>query len=226
MHMADGSLNGRLESMIRARRLAARAAPIVAALVACVALYGCGSDSSGDATAASASTSAASTTTSANSTSGTLPPASFASLPRGWKQFDDGGAELTKRGATTTAYATSWNFDPASGDGPAGHLPDDGAIVQALLLRRSGTGQPHASLCRTVPASRAYPPITGLPLQIADMKRGQLEGAPRVVEYRFQGTQNHDYRVDVRVDLAPDADRAAAQQALNSLRLPRWGDRC
>jgi len=211
--------------MIRAARLVARVAVIVVALVACAALYGCGSDSSGDATAASASTSAGSTT-SANSTRGTLPPASFTSLPQGWKQFDDGGAELTKRGATSTAYATSWSFDPASGNGPAGDLPDDGAIVQVLLLRRSGTGQPDASLCRTVPASSAYPPITGLPLQIADMKRGQLEGAPRVVEYRFQGTQNHDYRVDVRVDLAPDADRASAQQALNSLRLPRWGDRC
>ena len=205
--------------MMRAARLVAR----VAVIVACAALYGCGSDNSGDATTVSASTSAGSTTT---RTRGTLSPASFTSLPQGWKQFDDGGAELTKRAATTTAYATSWSFDPASGNGPAGDLPDDGAIVQVLLLRRSGTGQPDASLCRTVPASSAYPPITGLPLQIADMKRGQLEGAPRVVEYRFQGTQNHDYRVDVRVDLAPDADRAAAQQALNSLRLPRWGDRC
>lgn len=212
--------------MIQARKLVARVALIVVALVACAALAGCGSDRSGDATAASASTSAASTTTSANNTSGTLPAASFASLPQGWKQFDDGGAELTNRGATTTAYATSWNFDPASGDGPAGDLPDGGAIVQVLLLRRSGTGQPDASLCRAVPASSAYPPITSLPLQIADMKRGQLEGAPHVVEYRFQGTQSHDYRVDVRVDLAPDADRATAQQALNSVRLPRWGDRC
>lgn len=210
--------------MIQARRRVLSALAVLALLAACGLVYGCGSsDDSSDAAATSEPVANPST---GGSTPRTVPPASFASLPQGWKQFDDGGAELTKRGASTDAYATSWNFDPASGDGPAGDLPDDGAIVQVLLLRRSGTGQPDASLCRTVPASSAYPPITSLPLQIADMERGQLEGAPDVVEYRFQGTHDDDYRVDVRVDLAPDADRAAAQQALNSLRLPRWGDRC
>lgn len=188
---------------------------LLALLMACALAYGCG-ESSSDATA----------TTNGGGTAHTVPPPSFAALPEGWTQFDDGGAELTRHGASTDAYATSWNFDPASGVGPAGDVPDDGAIVRVLLLRRSGTGQANASLCRTVPASRAYPSIAGLPLQIADMTRGRLEGAPDVVEYRFQGTQQRDYRVEVRVELAPDADRAAAQQALNSLRLPRWGDRC
>jgi hypothetical protein len=192
-------------------------------LAACSVGYGCGSsDSPSDATGASESV----IDTTSSSTPGTVPPATFAALPQGWKHFDDGGALLSKRGGTSAAYATSWDFDPSSGKGPAVDLPDDGVIIQVLLLRRPVGRHSAKGLCRGVLVSKAYPPISGLPLHISDMVRSHLEGAPDVREYRFLGTQDSDYHVDVRVDLAVGADRAAAQRALDGLRLPRWGNQC
>jgi len=189
-------------------------------VAACGLLYGCGGSSN-----TTAASSAKSTRTSQTAV-GELPPATFASLPPGWRQFDDGGAVLGRRGGSSSSYATSWHFDPSSGEGPAGDLPATGAIVQVLLLRRNVGTENSPTLCRGVAPSRRYPPIATFPPQLSDMTRGHLEGAPQVVEYRLLGTKGTDYHVDLRVDLAPGASSAKAQRALDGLTLPTWGDQC
>lgn len=195
---------------------------VAAALCAAWALGGCGGGGDGGSTA-----SRAGSATPVAAEVRALPPATFASLPSGWRAFDRTETELAATGAAAESYATSWVFDPSSGDGPAGDLPRGGAIVEVLLLRRRGGGTADPSLCRGVPPSRAYPPVRRLPLKLDAMGRGTLEGAPRVAQYRVRGTQGEDdYRVEVRVSIAPEGSRAEAQRVLDGLRLPRWGDRC
>jgi hypothetical protein len=53
-----------------------------------------------------------------------------------------------------------------------------------------------------------------------------VEGVPSTTEYRTLATRGTDYRIEVRVDLAPRADRHDAGRALAGLRLPRWGRQC
>lgn len=155
-----------------------------------------------------------------------VPPATFTSLPSDWRAFGR-GAPLTRRGAVASSFAASWAFDPSSPNGPAGELPDGEVLVEVLLLRRFAGGAPSSVLCRGVAPSRAYPPIGRLPLQLEAMERAMLEGSPDVPQYRFLGTQrDRDYRVEVRVSIAPGGSRTAAQQALDGLRLPTWGMRC
>ncbi len=189
-------------------------------LLAAVAPGGCGSSEP-------ASTDAVITTTIAKrvATYGRVAPATFAALPHGWHAFDDDAAQVTTRGAVAASYATSWNYTP-SAHGPAGNLPDDGTIINVLLLRRARGRHADATLCTGIQPTRNYPPIGRHPLRLAAMTRGQLEGDPHATEYRSQASRGTDYRIDVRVDLAPRADRRAADLVLAGLRLPRWGRRC
>jgi hypothetical protein len=193
-----------------------RALGIVAVLLTVAAWSGCGSDEP--------ATSTASSTTGAPPPE-SLAPASFATLPAGWHSFDGEPVRLTRRGAASQTFATSWDYQP-SAHGPAGDIPDKGAMISVLLLRRAHGGRPAASLCARVPRSRAWPPLGHRPLRIAAMSRGTLEGRPDVTEYRTLASHGHDYRIDVRVDLAPRADRADAAHALAALQLPRWGRHC
>lgn len=193
-----------------------RALGIVAVLLIVPAWSACGSDEPAAPTASS---------TTVAVPAGSVPPASFATLPAGWHSFDGEPVRLTRRGAVAQTFATSWDYQP-SANGPAGDLPDDGAMISVLLLRRAERGRPAAALCARVSPSRAYPPLGHLPLRIAAMRRGQLEGRPDVTEYRTLASRGHDYRVEVRADLAPRADRADAGRALAALQLPRWGRRC
>jgi hypothetical protein len=200
------------------------AAVAASTAIACAALTGCGSDVSSDSAAGN------STSNSTGRQEGALASASFESLPSGWKAFRNADARLAENGAISETYATSWDFDPASGEGPASALPKGGAIVNVLLLRRSRGGGADPSLCAGVAPSRAYPPITRLPLRISDMTVGSLEGAAGVSEYRLLGTLHGDYRVEVRVEVNATRRDApvlqSAQRALDELRLPRWGNRC
>lgn len=190
-------------------------------LLGAAASSGCGS--SDPASTATARTSTAPTRPAA--THGRVAPATFAALPHGWRAFDDDDAQVTNRGAVAASYATSWNYTP-SAHGPAGDLPDNGAIITVLLLRRSRGGHADATLCTGIQPTPSYPPLGRRPLRLAAMTRGQLEGDADAIEYRAQATRGTDYRIDVRVDLAPHADRAAAGHALAGLRLPRWGRQC
>lgn len=159
-----------------------------------------------------------------------LPAATFERLPQGWRPVVEEDTLLTTRGAVSESVATSWDFDPATGTGPAGSLPDGGAIVNVMLLRRSSGGEPYEGACAGVTASSHYPSIERLPLKLADMSVGELEGAPQVSEHRLRGAFDGDYYIEVRVDIRARAERQSllreAQEVLDGLKLPRWGDRC
>ena len=58
------------------------------------------------------------------------------------------------------------------------------------------------------------------------MQRTTLEGSPHVAEYRYEGKVDATRRIDLRVDLGPRADRGAAQQALQAVRLAPPLPRC
>lgn len=193
-----------------------RALGLVAVLLAAVAASGCGSDA--PATPA--------TTTTARAAAGSVAPARFAKLPAGWRSFGSDPVPLTRQGAVTATFATSWAYS-AGAHGPAGEMPTDGAMVSVMLLRRNDHGARPVDLCARVPASPDYPPRRRLPARIAGMRRsGHLEGSPTVAEHSIQASRGRDYRIDLRVDLAPRADHAAADRALAAIRLPRWGRRC
>lgn len=158
------------------------------------------------------------------------PPARFGPLPAGWRQFNNGGAMVTSRGATAESFATSWRFDQSSRRGPAGDMPPGGIIVHVMLIRRAAGGRPSAGLCRGAPPLAQYPRIRRLPLRIPDSPAGTLEGYDGVPEYQIFGSVRNDYHVEVRVDInAPSPSRKLlrqAQQALNVLRLPDWPNHC
>lgn len=192
-----------------------RAPGIIGALLVAAVCSGCGSDDH-----------AASTATAIRAPAGSVAPAHFATLPAGWRSFGSDPVRLTRQGAVTATFATSWPYQAGAPHGPAGEMPTDGTMVTVMLLRRSDRTSA-ANLCARVPASRDYPPLRRLPSRIAGMRgSGHLEGSPTVAEYRFQASRGHDYRIDLRVDLAPHADRDSAARALAAIRLPRWGRRC
>jgi hypothetical protein len=158
------------------------------------------------------------------------PPATFRSLPPGWRQFNDRGANLTSRGATSETLATSWRFRQSEGSGPAGAVPPRGIFITVALIRKAKGGRPSPKLCRAVPRSPAYPRIRHLPLKIADASVGELEGNDRIPEYRLSRARRNDYYVEVRISInqaKPDRRLLReAQKALDQLRLPDWPNHC
>jgi hypothetical protein len=158
------------------------------------------------------------------------PPARFASLPAGWRQFDDDGAVLKPAGATSSTLATSWHFDQSARNGPAGDVPRGGIFIDVLLIR--GGKPPHGGkgFCGGVPRSRAYPPIGRMPLRIRDASIGTVEGYDTMPEYRLERANDRDYYVDLRVAINDPQPGPAlleeAQRALDALTLPRWAKHC
>jgi len=157
-------------------------------------------------------------------------PASFRSLPAGWRQFDDGGVLLNRRGGVSETFATSWAFDRSARRGPAGDIPPGGVIVSVLLLRRAEGGRAAPELCRGLAPRPAYPRIRDSALRMPDAPVGTLEGDEAVAGYRIRGTVRNDYHVEIRIDVKDsDPDRELiqrAQDALKELRLPNWPNRC
>lgn len=158
------------------------------------------------------------------------PPATFASLPPGWRQFDDGGARLTSRGGTSETFATSWRFERLSLHGPAGDLPPGGVVVTALLIRRAAGGRPSAGLCRGDGPYPAYQRIRRRPLRLGNASIGELEGSERVAEYRLFRTVRDEYNVEIRVAINQASPGRAflrtAQTVLGRLKLPHWPTHC
>jgi hypothetical protein len=156
-------------------------------------------------------------------------PASFESLPAGWRQFADSGTTLGRRGDISETFVTSWHYR-SHPHGPAGDLPPGGVLITVLLIRRAAGGRPAPALCRGVPRSPEYPQIQRLPLRLPTTPATTLEGYERVPEYRIFGAIRHDYHVEVRVDINQQNPGRSllrrAQRVLNRLRLPDWPNRC
>lgn len=156
-------------------------------------------------------------------------PASFRSLPRGWRELRGATVAIGRRGAVSETLATSWPYR-WSERGPAADLPPGGIIVSALLLRRAVGGRASAALCRGVPPQADYPRLRRFPLQIPAAPAGTLEGDENVAEYRIFGAVRNDYHLEVRVDinepLPHPGFRGRAQRVLNGLQLPNWPNVC
>ena len=96
-------------------------------------------------------------------------------------------------------------------------------------VEQAGTHPRPIDLCRHTPVLPGSPRLRKLPLRLENAAVASLEGAPQVPEYRFFFRYGDEYNVDLRVDFGgrpTPAMRAAAQRALNALRLPRWPHRC
>lgn len=142
----------------------------------------------------------------AQADTGGSPSVRFARLPADWRAFDGGGAPLSRGRAAESAFATSWAFDPATGSGPAGALPARGAFITVVLPGRARGWCAHDGGVR-------------VPARLGQMTRAELEGAPEVVEYRYERRLGGGASIDVRVDLAPGADKVAAGDALRAVRV-------
>jgi hypothetical protein len=158
------------------------------------------------------------------------PPARFESLPAGWRQFNDGGAMLTARGAVSETIATSWRFERSSPRGPAGELPPGGVIVQVQLIRRAAGGRRSPGLCRGALRVHSHPRIRHLPLERPSAPSGGLEGNDAVPEYRIFAALHNDYHVEVRIDINDETPGNGllreAQTVLNRLHFPNWPNHC
>jgi hypothetical protein len=146
--------------------------------------------------------------------------ATFASLPHGWHQFDEG---VQRRGpCRTIAYsrAATWRTDRAGSHGWAPEMPPDAIAITVGLygpVRPEDRTNPH------------YPPIADLPLELPSTTDDYLEGSPDVPEYRAFGRLS-DYLVEVRADINNPAPSGAllrkARSVVRRVRLPDWPELC